>query len=107
MRENRKIVCAAREVLTLAVLTSSCLTTPDCVLTCPLPLAVAVTVTREGSAGPVEGVFLRVTGAVSSMGPCNDPGRAGGPTVCSVGGYAGTYQLEISAPGFETARRTV
>jgi hypothetical protein len=47
----------------------------------------------------VEGVTVQVTGATSTTIPCN--------AVCRVPGTAGTYTLDVTAPGFVPVRRTL
>jgi hypothetical protein len=68
---------------------------------CVLPTAITITVTSSAAAGPVNGVVVQANG---SVGPTQ---CAGSPTTCLVLGSAGTYSLDISAPGFQTAKRTV
>jgi hypothetical protein len=73
----------------------------DCIaLPCPLPIAIRLTLTSASSSS-VNGAVVTVTGAFSEMVPC-----AGGVT-CIVSGYAGTYNLSVSAPGFQNVLRTV
>jgi hypothetical protein len=69
---------------------------------CPLPTALTIDVAAAG--GPVAGVFVDVTGAVTGSAQCYVSGAV---TSCSVPGTAGTYNLRIGAPGFETVVRTV
>jgi hypothetical protein len=72
----------------------------DCLaLPCPLPLALAINVSGGTAGAPVDGAVVRVSGAAVTTIPCS--------TVCRVPGTAGTYNLEVTAPGFETAQRTV
>jgi hypothetical protein len=88
----------------LSVALSSC--RDDCVATCPLPVAVVVHVTAGAAAGPVDGAFIRTAGERTAAGP--NTCRAETPaTICTVPGHAGTYELEVGAPGFQTTRRTV
>ena len=79
-------------------------TAAECLaLPCPLPLAVTITVTSSASTGAISGAFVSVAGGgFSSALPCN-----GSPARCSVSGYAGTYQLDIGAPGYQTTHRAV
>ena len=74
---------------------------PTCVaLPCPFPVAIQVSL-RTGTSQAVSGAFVRISG----MG---DAGCSDGPTAfCTVPGYAGTYQLDGGAPGFQTVHRTV
>jgi hypothetical protein len=71
------------------------------VLPCLAPIAVAVDVTAGGSAAGVPGAFVQVAGGSSIS--CD---QAAGST-CLVPGGAGTYQLVIGAPGFQSVNRTV
>ena len=68
-------------------------------LPCPLPLAITISVTGGTAGGPVEGVTVQVTGAISATMPCN--------TICHIPGTAGTYTLDVTAPGFAPVRRTL
>jgi len=70
------------------------------VLPCPFPIAVNLTV-RATSQNAIVGAFVRVSGQGNS--PCTD----GSVALCFVSGYAGTYELDIGAPGFQTVHRTV
>jgi hypothetical protein len=51
--------------------------------------------------GPVTGasVSVSVSGVMTETTPCS--------STCLVDGGAGTYRLEVGAPGFQTALRTV
>ena len=71
----------------------------DCVaLPCALPVAIIITVTGATS-GAVEGAVVQVSGALVTSMPCH--------ATCRVPGTAGTYTLDVTAPGFAAARRTV
>jgi hypothetical protein len=89
----------ALAVVALGVVLTSC--REDCVATCPLPVAVIVHVTGGVVPGPVEGVFIRTagdrTGAGANVCRTEAPG-----SICTVPGHAGTYELEVGAPGFQT-----
>jgi hypothetical protein len=72
----------------------------DCLaLPCALPIALTISVTGGTSRAAVDGVTVQVTGAVVTSMPCK--------TICNVPGTAGTYNLEVTAPGFAPVRRTV
>jgi hypothetical protein len=72
----------------------------DClVLPCPLPLAVTVKLTDASTGDPVNGATLHVSGAATAIISCNG--------LCYVPGTAGTYVLDISAPGFQSRQLTV
>jgi hypothetical protein len=70
---------------------------------CPFPFAIIIDVTAEAGGGPVNGAFVKVSGATVSTIPCD----AGPTTTCHVPGLPGTYTLEVGAPGFQSAQRTV
>jgi hypothetical protein len=76
----------------------------ECIMSCPLPVAVIVHVTAGAAAGPVDGAFVRVSGPPAGTASCVAETLA---SVCFVPGYAGSYDLEVGAPGFQTTRRTV
>jgi hypothetical protein len=72
----------------------------DCLaLPCPLPLAITVRVTDATTGDAVNDATLHVSGAATAIIPCNGP--------CYLPGVAGTYVLDISAPGFQSGRLTV
>jgi hypothetical protein len=63
-------------------------------------MPMALTISVAGANGvPVADVTVQVSGGAATTWHCS--------TTCAVPGYAGTYELEISAPGFQVARRTV
>jgi hypothetical protein len=64
-----------------------------------LPIAITIAVTGEPSGAAVDGVTVQVTGALVTSLPCT--------TTCRVPGTAGTYTLEVMAPGFTPVRRTL
>ena len=65
----------------------------------PLPIAIVINVTAGATGGPVNGAVVHVSGATMTTVPCD--------ATCYVPGYAGTYSLEVAAPGFQKAQRTV
>ena len=70
---------------------------------CAIPAAMTINVTAGAGGGPIGGAFVKVSGAIVSTIPCNaEPG-----STCYVPGLAGTYSLEVGAPGFQSAQRTV
>ena len=79
-------------------------TESDCVhVPCPLPSAIMLTVT-SAAGGPVPDLTLTVAGSVSSTGPCSvGPSAAS----CFVLGTAGTYDLQLTAPGFQNKTLSV
>jgi hypothetical protein len=54
------------------------------------------------SGAAVNGLAIKVTGPDGDV-PC----QQFGPTSCVVAGHRGTYQLAISAPGFQSIQKTV
>jgi PEGA domain-containing protein len=90
-RAARRLAVAAECV----VLASCCAHPP-----CPSPpIAIIINLTVGPAGGPVNGAIVHVSGATITDVPCN--------ATCYVSGYAGTYILEIEAPGFERSNRTV
>jgi hypothetical protein len=88
-----------RIVLTSAILcacggdSEACLAVP-----CALPVALRIALTSASSGTPVHAV-IAVSGNISGSLTC-----AG---ACSVLGTAGSYTLDITAPGFQNVKRTV
>jgi len=78
----------------------------DCagIASCIPEWAVIVALSGAPDGGPVNDAVVRVSGAVSGTIPCNTQGNE---TTCWVSGSGGTYTLEVSAPGFQSAQRTV
>jgi hypothetical protein len=97
---NARIRCTALALLAAACDRdrAACIAVP-----CAQPLAVEVTVTNSASGAPVPGAVVTVAGRVSAQIPCS----SGSATVCAVHGGSGTYELDITAPGFVTAHRQV
>jgi hypothetical protein len=63
-------------------------------------MALFINVTDAVTGGPVNGAVVRISvGGVISTLPCNLP--------CYETGYAGTYVLDVEAPGYQSAHRTV
>jgi hypothetical protein len=77
---------------------AACISVP-----CPLPMALDITVTSAADGGPVPNATLAVTGPETGGGPCT----VGDKTHCEIGGYAGTYDVTISAPGFKPIEKSV
>ena len=73
---------------------NECLSPP-----CPLPLALTVTLVSAASGTEVSGAALAVSGPITTTVPCDSS--------CRVWGYAGTYTVTVTAPGYQTAQRTV
>ena len=90
----------------LGLALASCRTecTPLPTAPCPLPLALTISVTAVPTGGPVSGAFVEVSGAVIATILCS---TGTDTTVCNVPGYAGKYNLEVGAAGFQTTQRSV
>lgn len=89
-----KPVLAIALVLGLAACGGECLALP-----CAMPMAADVVVTSAITGAGVIGVSLAVSGPVTTTMPCDSS--------CVVSGYAGTYTLVASAPGYQSLERTV
>lgn len=77
---------------------------PDCVRPpCPLPIVIMLSVT-SAAGGPVAGLTLTMSGAASGSGPCSVGPSA---TLCAVLGMAGTYELRLTAAGFQDKTLTI
>ena len=88
-------------LIAFSLTASACSDGTECILPpCAAPFAVEVTVTVEATGAPATGALFTVTGAVTGGGPCPD-------AKCVVVGGAGTYELDISAPGYRTVHRRV
>lgn len=87
-------------VAALSMLAMSCATDGPCLaLPCPEPIAAMITVTSSVSSAKLTSATIHAQGSGgTSDGPCGD--------ICVVPGGAGTYQADISAPGFITAHLT-
>jgi hypothetical protein len=84
----------------LGVAATSCRGQECLALPCALPVALVIVVTAAEGGAPVSDAVVQVSGAFASTLPC----PAG---TCRVPGTAGTYTLDIRAPGFQGAQRTV
>ena len=65
---------------------------------CALPIAISLTVTSSASGNPIYDAAIQTAGSPVSQA-C--------PGSCIVGGGAGTYDLTVSAPGFQSVERSV
>lgn len=72
---------------------SVCVTPP-----CPQTFPIKLTLTSAASGAPVNGT-VTIQGGSPTPFPCNG--------TCEVPGPAGTYELDIAAPGFQSVHRTV
>jgi hypothetical protein len=80
----------------------SCGDDPICVPPpCAFPIALIVSIHTASSQSGVAGAFARTpsTSELSCTGGSIAP--------CAIPGYAGTYELDVGAPGFQTVHRTV
>jgi hypothetical protein len=68
---------------------------------CPLAEAAEISVTTSPATASITGLALALSGAVGGTAPCQ-PG-SGAASVCRVFGGPGTYQAELTAPGYQTA----
>jgi hypothetical protein len=67
---------------------------------CPIPMAVRLTVEDGATGTPVTNASLTYTGPFAGDGSC-------GSAICIVSGGPGTYEIDVSAPGYATAHRRV
>jgi hypothetical protein len=71
---------------------------PDCVARpCPMPMAIVLSVT-SAMGGPVPRLTLTYSGVASGSGQC---GAGESATSCVVPGMPGTYELRLTAAGFQ------
>ena len=89
-----RIVASAVVALTVAC-SATCLTIP-----CS---AITVSVSASGTTRSISGAFVQSSPSGNLQPSCDKwP-----PTTCSVVGSAGTYQLTIGAPGYQSVTRSV
>jgi hypothetical protein len=88
-----RFIVSVVTALSLTACGQECLVPP-----CPLPIAITAVVT-SGSGGAVSGAALAVSGAVTTTVPCDSQ--------CSIPGYAGSYTLTASAPGYQSLQKTI
>ena len=70
---------------------------------CALPSAVLVSVTSSATGAALPSAMVTATKPVSGTVPCTlSPGAT-----CPILGSTGTYELDVAAPGFQTAHRSV
>ena len=67
---------------------------------CPLTIAVELTITSAVTGSALDNVNLHLTAPFTADDSCH-------PASCFVVGGAGKYEIDISAPGFQTAHRSV
>jgi hypothetical protein len=76
----------------------------DCILLpCVPPEAATVFVTASNAPAGIPGLVATITGAVSSTEPCDQAQVS----VCHIPGGPGTYQVQLSAPGYQSAQLTL
>ena len=87
---------AAGIVLALCVTScgQECLTPP-----CLIPMALDVLVLSASTGKTVSGASVAVSEPVTTTVPCDSN--------CIIPGYAGTYHLTATAPGYQSMQRTV
>lgn len=78
----------------------------DCfgIASCVPDRAVVLTVSASPGGGPVGDAAVQVSGAINATVPCSIQANE---TVCVVYGGAGTYVMELTAPGYGRVERTV
>ncbi len=87
--------------LPVLLLATACGAEADCIVPpCALPLAIEVTVTGGAGGLPMSGATIAVAGPLTGGGPCQG-------SVCHVLGPAGTYEIDVGAPGHATVHRQV
>lgn len=98
VRPSARLAALALAAVACRDADAACFTPP-----CALPVAVEVTALAPGGATPP--ITIAVSGAASSASvvPC----QVAAGTTCLVLGGAGTYELDVSAPGYRSEHRTV
>jgi hypothetical protein len=88
---------------TMALVVASC--GDDCfgVASCIPDIAVVLSVSASPDGGPVGDATVRVSGAIDATVPCSIQASQ---TMCVVYGGAGTYVMELTAPGYVRVERT-
>ena len=69
-------------------------------LPCALPMAVQLTVRDSQSASPITGASVTFTGPFSGSEQCSG-------ATCVVSGGPGTYEIDVSAPGYQPLHQEV
>lgn len=73
----------------------------DCIQPpCAVPLAVEISATAAASGAPATGASFTLTGETQGQGPCPE-GK------CSLVGGPGTYDVDISAPGYRSVHARI
>lgn len=87
--------------LPVLLLAGACGGEADCIVPpCALPLAIEVSVAAGASGLPVSGATIAVAGPLTGGGPCQG-------STCHVLGPAGTYEIDVGAPGYAMVHRQV
>src|SRR5262245_40120524 len=90
-----------RTALAACVLAVVSCSESECIIPpCAPARALEVTVTSAATGTLLTGVQIVVRGAAHTEFPCPD-------SRCNVFGNAGTYELDISAPGYQAVHRSV
>jgi hypothetical protein len=85
-----------------ACLAIACSSDANCIYyPCAVPEAAEISVTASNAPAGIPGLTMSVSGSVSGVGPCNHD--VGATSVCHVMGGPGEYQVELSAPGYQTS----
>ena len=85
-----------------ACLVVACSSDANCIYyPCAQPEAAEISVTASNAPSGIPGLTMAVSGSVTGGGPCDQ--GAGATNICRVMGGPGPYQVELSAPGYQTA----
>jgi hypothetical protein len=76
----------------------------DCIASCAVQPAIRLTITNALLGGPVPNATVMASGAPIYLTQCSADASA---TVCTVFGDPGVLTVIVSAPGFQSAQRTV
>jgi hypothetical protein len=76
----------------------NCGAEPDCILPPCVPRTAIVLRVTSVTGDPVADLSMTVSGAVIGSGSCSVEGAA---TVCGLVGPSGTYNIRLTAPGFQ------
>jgi len=93
-------------VVTMIALVASRCSSPECVHPpCALPTAIIISVT-SAAGEPITGASAEVSGAVTITPAltCNTGSLA---NMCRVFGGIGTYDVRVSAPGFQAVEQSI
>lgn len=90
-------------IFATAILDTSC---DDCTVavSCVPDYVAVLTLSASPDSGLVDNAVVHVSGASTATEPCFVKANK---TMCIVFGGAGTYTMEVSAPGFQSIQRTV